>query len=197
MDRFQNTRQPDWDWWGKLWPTPGATLRRLGVASGTTLAEVGCGNGYFALPAARITEPARVYAVDLDESLLDALAAVAEQQAIENVVPVHGDARALRQHLPDAIDVVLLANTFHGIDDQSGFVRQAYDSLRPGGRFVVVNWRDLPRETTSVADEPRGPPADLRMTPDETKQTVSEAAGFTVTEHVELPPYHYALLFER
>ena len=54
MDRFRNTRQPDWDWWGRLWPTPGATLRELGIETGDALAEVGSGNGDFALPAVRM-----------------------------------------------------------------------------------------------------------------------------------------------
>ena len=197
MDRFQNTGQPDWDWWGRLWPTPGETLRRLGVAAGTTVAEIACGNGYFALPAARIVDPDPVYALDIDRSLLDELARLAERQGIENVVPVRGDARELTAHLPDPVDLVLLANTFHGVDDRRDFVRQAFDSLRPDGRFVVVNWQDLPRETTTAAGEPRGPPTDLRLSPDATEDVVLDVADFTRRELVELPPYHYALVFER
>lgn len=197
MDRFQNTRQPDWDWWGKLWPTPGATLRRLGIASGSTVAEVPCGNGYFALPAARITDPGTVYALDLEESLLEELTRLAELHDIENVVPLHGDARELTDHLPEPVDTVLIANTLHGVGDTDAFVRQAFESLHSGGRLVVVNWDDRPRETTTVAEEPRGPPTDLRMAPDETEAAVLNAADFSPTGHVELPPYHYALLFER
>jgi SAM-dependent methyltransferase len=197
MERFQNTAQPDWDWWGRLWPTPGATLRRLGVAPGDSLAEVPCGNGYFALPAARITDPAPVYALDIDETLLDELDRLAEMHGVENVVPIHGDARSLSDLLPGPVDAVLVANTFHGVDDAEGFVREAFESLRPGGRFVVVNWHDLPQETTTVAGEPRGPPTDLRLSADETASVVREAAAFELVERVELPPYHYALVFER
>ena len=159
MDRFQNTRQPDWDWWGRLWPTPGATLRRLGVAPGATVVEIGCGNGYFTLPAARITDPAPVYALDLDESLLAELEGLADAQGIENV------------------DTVLVANTFHGIDETDTFVSQVSDSLRSGGRFVVVNWVDRPSAETPVAGEPRGPPTDLRMSPDRTAAVVTDALG--------------------
>lgn len=197
MARFQNTAQPDWDWWGRLWPTPGATLRRLGVTSGSSLAEVPCGNGYFALPAARITDPAPVYALDLDEGLLDELSRLAEQQGIENVVPIRGDARNLTQHLPDPVDTVLVANTLHGVAEKAAFVQEAYDALRDDGQLVVVNWHDQPRETTTVMGEPRGPTTELRMPPDETETVVLDAAEFTLVEHVELPPYHYALRFER
>ncbi|ODR80544.1 SAM-dependent methyltransferase [Haladaptatus sp. W1] len=197
MDRFQNTAQPDWDWWGKLWPAPGETLRQLGITSDHTLAEVPSGNGYFALPAARITDPNPIYALDLDESALDELTHLAEQQSIENIVTLHGDARDMTHHLPEPVDVVFHANSFHGVVDTTEFIQQVSDSLRSGGWLIVVNWHDLPRETTTVAGEPRGPPTDLRMTPDKTEMAVLDAADFTLDTHIELPPYHYALRFER
>lgn len=197
MERFQNTKQPDWDWWGKLWPAPGETLRAFGLEPGDTLAEIGSGNGYFALPAARITAPATVYALDIDQSLLEELSRLADQQAIENISTIAGDARTVSEQLPEPVDVVLIANTFHGIDETAAFVQQAFESLRPEGRFVVVNWKDSPRETTHIAGEPRGPPTELRMAPEETEQKVLDAAAFTLEETIELPPFHYALVFER
>jgi ubiquinone/menaquinone biosynthesis C-methylase UbiE len=197
MDRFENTGQPDWDWWSKLWPTPGATLRKLGLEPDGSVAEVGCGSGYFALPAARIVEPEPVYAIDLDQALLDDLDALADQQDIENVVPVHGDARKLTRLLPEPVTTLVVANTFHGVDDQSGLVEQAYRMIEPGGSLVVVNWHERPREATTVGNEPRGPPTELRMTPTETEAAVVPVTGFELDRRVELPPYHYALVFDR
>ena len=197
MGRFQNTRQPDWDWWGKLWPTPGETLRQLGLSTEDTLVEIGSGNGYFALPAARIVCPASVYALDLDAGLLEELEHLADRQEIENVVPIHGDARSLTDHVPDPVDVGLIANTFHGIENPARFVEEVVTVLTEDGRVIVVNWRDLPRKTTTVAGEPRGPPTDLRLSPDETREIVEEAADVTLAQRIEIPPYHYALTFER
>lgn len=197
MKRFQNTGQPDWDWWGKLWPTPGATLRTLGIFAGESVAEVGSGSGYFALPAARIVEPAPVYALDLDDELLAGLEQHADQQHIENVVPLHGDARDLAAVLPTRVDTVLIANTFHGVDDQQGIIEQAAEALEPGGRLTIINWHDTPRETTTVGAEPRGPPTALRMTPDQTRDSVLSVSAFEPVREIDLPPYHYALVFER
>jgi len=197
MDRFQNTGQPDWDWWGRLWPAPGETLREVGVEPGDTLAEIGSGNGYFALPAARITAPATVYAVDIDSSLLAELSHLADLQSVENIETIDCDARTLSERLPEPVDTVMVANIFHGIDDPTSFVREAFDSLRPDGRLVIFNWYDTPRETTRIDGEPRGPPTELRMTPEETQQCVLDAADVTLERTIELPPYHYAMVFER
>ncbi|MFC7097028.1 class I SAM-dependent methyltransferase [Halobaculum marinum] len=197
MERFQNTGQPDWDWWGRLWPTPGATLRDLGVTSGDALVEIGSGNGYFALPAARVVDPAPVYALDLDEALLAELSTLAEMAGIDNVDPVHGDARDLADHVPADVDVCLLANAFHGVGEPAPFVEAVADVLAPDGQFVVVNWDTRPREETTVAGEPRGPPTDLRLSPAETERRVTAASDFRQVRHVDLPPYHYAMVFER
>jgi len=166
MERFQNTRQPDWGWWSRLWPTPGETLRCLGVSSGTTLVEVGAGDGYLALPAARVVEPATVYALDLDESLLDELQRVADQQEIGNVEPIHGDARELSRHLPEPVGVVLLANALHGVEetdahgtiplaatyvvDESGTTRYAQVADNPADRTYANFVRAIIRDDYEI-----------------------------------------------
>ena len=184
--RFTNTRQPDWDWWGRLWPTPGETLRDLGLSPGDSVAEIGCGNGYFALPAARIAAPAPVYAVDIDEGLLAELDRLAERHEVDTLHAVHGDARSLPDHLPEPVDAGLIANTFHGVDDPEAFVAGVVDALASGGRFV---------EETTVAGEPRGPPTDLRLSPAETTELVEGASDLREVKRVDVPPYHYGIVF--
>ncbi|QAU11845.1 class I SAM-dependent methyltransferase [Halorubrum sp. BOL3-1] len=198
MECFRNTGQPDWDWWGRMWPTPGATLRDLGVEPGDRVAEIGSGNGYFALPAARIAGSEPVYAVDVDADLLSELDALADAQEVDNLRTVEGDARDLPDLLPDPVDVALLLNTFHGIPDPEAVVTGIAETIDDGGRFVVVNWRDRPREETASGGEPRGPPTDLRLSPAATCEAI-EAAGTDLTSvrEVDLPPFHYALVVER
>lgn len=195
MSRFQNTRQPDWDWWEELWSKPRETLRTLGLSSGQSVADIGSGNGYFTLPTAELVESAPVYAIDVDEDLLAELSATAQAQGRANIKCIHGDARDLTDVLPEPVDAVMVANTFHGVENKVEFTKQVYQSLLPEGRFVIINWRDLPKEETTIAGEARGPPEELRMPIAETHRILTET--FKEIEKVDLPPYHYALIGKR
>lgn len=197
MDRFENTRQPDWDWWGRLWPTPGDTLRRLGLRSGQSVVELGSGNGYFTLPAARITDPGTVYAIDVDEPLLAELDDLAAQHGIDNVETIHGDARMLPNYIPRPVDRVLLFNMLHGVSDTDRVLGYSHDVLDDDGELVVVNWHAHPPADTPIDGDPRGPPAEKRLTPDDTERLVTTAADFTLDRHIDLPPHHYGLIFTR
>ncbi|MFB6283029.1 MAG: class I SAM-dependent methyltransferase [Halobacteria archaeon] len=197
MTSFRNTGQPDWGWWGRLWPTPGECLRSLGVSSGDTVIDLCCGDGYFTFLAARTVEPAKVYAVDIDGCLLDRLDRIATEQGIENIETTECDARTVGRHIEGKADAVLIANTLHGVEDPVRFVGQMSGLLNSGGHLIVINWRNLPMKSTSVEGEPRGPPTELRLSMDETESIVAEKDGFDLKERVDLPPYHYGLVFER
>ena len=193
MDRFRNTTQPDRDWWTALWPDPEGTLREVGIDAGT-LADVACGDGHFTLPAANLTE--YVYAVDLDAELLDRLEGRLEKRDVGDIETIEGDACEPPSLLPERVNTVLLANTFHGVDGRTAFTTSVHDVLKTDGHFVVVNWQDRPPEETTAPGGPRGPPAGLRMTPVETVEA-AEPAGFGAVETAELDPYHYGVVFRR
>jgi len=105
------------------------------------------------------------------------------------------DAMALTLHLTEPVDYVLMANTFHGVPDQTGLARGVRAVLRPHGVFAVVNWYPAEREDTPVLGRPRGPEAGMRMPPQAVAEVV-EPAGFRLLRVVDLPPYHYGALFE-
>lgn len=196
MDRFQNTRQPDWDWWGELWSEPKRILTKLNISANQSVADVGSGTGYFTLPLVELADPAPVYAVDIDSNLLEELGEKAEKTGLSNIIYINGDARELASLLPEPVDVVLIANTFHGVEQPAVFAEQVYQSLTVDGRLVILNWHDRPKEETPIAGAPRGPPQELRLTPEETQERIS-SVPLTTTSIVELPSHHYAVIYER
>ncbi len=192
-DIFPATVMPDRDWWAALWPDPEGTLRALGITPEMTVLDLCCGDGWFTAPLARLTG-GKVYALDLDPAMLAAARAEVETAGATVLGWLEGDARDLHKLLEKKVDYVLIANTFHGVPDQTGLARVVAAILNPGGRFAVVNWHAQPREETPVLGQKRGPRTEMRMTPEQTCAVV-EPGGFVLDEVVELPPYHYGAVF--
>ena len=191
---FPATGMPDRNWWHALWPDPDGVVRALRIEPGMTVVDLGCGYGYFTAAIGRRVGPGRVIGFDLDSEMLEQAQAACE--GVANCDWLLGDAMELSHLLGAPADYVLIANTFHGVPDKTALAREVAMALKPGGRFAVVNWHSLPREETTVLDQPRGPSTELRMSPEQTR-AVAEPAGFTLETLIELPPYHYGAIFVR
>ena len=65
---------------------PDALLRRLGLARGDTVADIGCGPGFFTLPAADIVgDEGVVLAADIQGEMLSAIRSRAAEHGLTNV----------------------------------------------------------------------------------------------------------------
>ena len=190
---FPATAMPDRDWWQALWPDPGETLRKIGAQPGTRAVDLCCGDGYFTVPLARLVAPGEVIAVDLSAEMLRQARDEVAEQGIGNVVFHESDARDLSRLVAGTVDLVVIANTFHGVPDKAGLATAVRQVLKPRGRFVVINWLALPREETVVLGKPRGPRTEMRMTPESVQESV-QSAGFEKLEIVDLPPFHYGII---
>jgi SAM-dependent methyltransferase len=191
---FPATVMPDQDWWQALWPDPDAVIQALGIKTGMAVVDLCCGDGYFTAAIARRIGSGRVVGFDLDPVMLEQ--AEAACRGLTNCAWVTGDARELSRLIEDRVDYVLIANTFHGVPEQTAFVREVAAVLKPEGRFAIVNWHPRPREETPVLGQPRGPRTELRMSPEQVRAVV-EPAGFRLDQLVELPPYHYGTIFKK
>ncbi|WP_084004938.1 class I SAM-dependent methyltransferase [Magnetovibrio blakemorei] len=196
---FPATMMPDSDWWKALWPDPEGVLRRLGIDFGVSVLDLCCGDGHFTVPLAHIVGGmGRVMAVDLDAALLEKAKNRAARAGVLNgtIRWIECDACSLHNVLPSQPDYVLIANTFHGCPDKQQLAREVFNALKPGGQLAIVNWHSRPKEDTTVLGQPRGPNTALRMTPDAVMDEVLPV-GFRLHGVVELPPYHYGIVFDK
>jgi SAM-dependent methyltransferase len=191
---FEGTEMPNAGWWEALWPEPAKVLAAVGMTRDMTVIDLCSGDGWFTLQIAKIVR--RVVAIDIDGKLLDLARLRLAENGIVNCDYVAGDAYDLAKLITDPFDFVFLANAFHGVPDRPRLARAVQATLRPGGRFAIVNWHQRPREETTILGEPRGPKTELRLSPDQTIAAV-ESAGLKLDRLVELPPYHYGVVFER
>lgn len=192
---FEATAMPDRDWWQALWPDPKRVLTDIGIRRGMHVVDLCCGDGYFTAPLAQLLGDGTVVAVELSADMMAAARIEVERATVGNVTFVRGDAMKLAELVPDPVDLVLIANTFHGAPDHTGLARAARAALRADGAFVVINWWPRPREETAVLGKPRGPRFDLRFSPEQVAAWV-EPAGFRLREVKEVGPYHYGAIFD-
>ena len=163
---------------------PDAILSALDLSPGLRLADVGCGPGFFTLPAAeRVGGDGQVYAFDVQHEMIARVAERAATAGLDNVQAMLSKEAELP--IPDeAVDVALLANVLHESPDRVKFLAEIGRTLRPGGVLGVVDWRK--------EEMPMGPPLADRLSTDQV-ETDLRAAGFEVEGPFTAGPRHYGI----
>ena len=121
------------------WQRPDDVVRVLAIEPGTRVADLGAGEGYFiARLAAAVGPEGRVYAVEVEDEALAALERFVAEQGLANVDVVRGT--YADPGLPDgAVDLVLLVNTYHHIEDRESYFAGLRGDLAPAGRVAVID----------------------------------------------------------
>lgn len=189
---YKGTSMPDQGWWSAMFADPEGILRSLRIRPDMTVLDLCCGDGYFTAPLARMVT-GRVYALDLDAALIDRAKAEIDRQGLSISEWIVGDARRADVLLPERVAYVLMANTFHGVEDRAALVDTIARCLQEGGRVGLLNWQPRPREETIVMGQPRGPATELRMSSADAAASL-ERGGFTIERIVDVPPYHYGVV---
>jgi SAM-dependent methyltransferase len=191
---FPATTMPDADWWQALWPDPAKVLAEMGVEPGMVAVDLCCGDGLFTVQLARIAK--RVYAIDIDPVMLGRARARVAVASAANCELVVANAMTVNAVVPEPVDYVFLANTFHGVPDQLGLACAVAAILKLKGQFGIINWHCRPYEETVVLGQPRGPKTEMRIAPNNVAAIVKQA-GLLLNRIVDLPPYHYGAVFQR
>jgi len=135
----------------KVQPASGI-IERASPTLDEVCAELGCGNGYIAIP---FSIRCRVLlAVDAQREMIDDLLHSAGEFERLKIVPVIAD----MSHLPfsgASLDRVLLINAFHEVEDRHALAAEVERVLRPGGKLTLV---DFQKKATSF-----GPPVEERI----------------------------------
>ena len=144
----------------KLWLPVKPVLHQMELNPGMTVADIGAGTGYFALPMASELGPTgRVAAVDVSPEMLSILNEKILAAEIQNIECVRGAAEATGL-APGGFDRVLLANIWHEVDDRPATLAEAARLLRSDGRIAILDWSpEVPSPDVPVP----GPPMEHRI----------------------------------
>jgi ubiquinone/menaquinone biosynthesis C-methylase UbiE len=127
-------------------------ISRANIQTGDVVADLGCGNGYFAIP---LTERAhRVLALDVSHEMLHDLLDRANERQREKLRPIQCELPELPLR-SSGVDHILIVNVLHEIGDKEDMAKEISRALRKGGRVSVV---DFQKRSTK-----RGPPLEERI----------------------------------
>jgi SAM-dependent methyltransferase len=166
------------------WQKPHEVIQALALKPDAVIADIGSGTGYFSVRFAHMIPGGRVYGVDTEPDMVKYLAERAKREGLKNLIAVAGAPSDPR--LPEKVDLVVMVDVIHHIDNRDNYFRRLHDSLKPGGRIAIIDFR---------MDSPEGPPRSARITPDRVKAELN-AAGYTLVRDHAFLPKQYFLIFQ-
>ena len=154
---------------------------------GNLVADLGAGSGLFVVPlSSAVGAMGKVLAVEIDRNFFPHILRKAKAAGVTNVQTIAGDATDPK--LPEPVDIALLHDVLHHIDNPAAYFKILSKYLKPTGRIVVVDY---------LANQ--GPHRD-----DPSLQVGKEAAakllaaiGFTPVDEVALFPDKYFVIYRR
>jgi len=187
--KYRESGMPDEQMWDTFF-NPMQTLYQLDINENIkTLIDIGCGYGTFLIPAAKLVKN-KVIGIDIENEMIEVCRRKFQEQGIKNIDLLYGDI-STEQTIKDLdkykgeIDYICLFNILH-CEQPLNLLNAAYRILNNNGKTGVVHWK--------YENTPRGPTMEIRPTP-EIINGWALKAGFVLEKYVELPPYHYGLVF--
>ncbi len=116
----------------------------VGPPPGSVVADVGSGSGFLSmLFAERVGPKGKVFAVDINPTMLDSVAADAKQRGLDNLETVVCTEKSVELK-PASVDLVFVCDTYHHFEYPRNTLASIHRALRPGGQLVVIDFHRIP-----------------------------------------------------
>ncbi len=169
----------------RRWQNPEDILLSIGLRSGQTFLDIGCGYGFFALPAARrVGKAGHVYGLDINADAIARVKEAARREGLSNVEAWIGTAEEMTL-CEGCADFVFFGIVLHDFDDVGKVLANAKTMLKHSRRLVDLDWAKKPMLV--------GPPLYIRLSEEEATKRI-EAAGFTIEATRNAGPYSYLII---
>jgi ubiquinone/menaquinone biosynthesis C-methylase UbiE len=169
------------------WQKPGEVVKALELKAGDVVADIGAGTGYFTrLFAVAVSPTGKALGLDIEPSMVKYMNDDAKKLDLKNY-----EARVVKTDDPElparSVDVVFLCNTYHHIENRVEYFENVSESLKTGGRVVVV---DFYKNTDF------GPPRDHKLAKEVVLEEMKKA-GYHLKKELKILPQQYYLEFGR
>lgn len=168
-----------------VWQKPDAVIAEFGNVESKKIADIGAGTGYFSFRMA--AKGATVLAIDIDSNFLEHIAKASLDMG--SALPGKIITRISKPDSPslneNEVDGVLIVNTASFLPDREAYFREAYQSIKPGGKMVIVDFK--------AERSPVTPSEGLLISSAKLGAELTRAGFRNVQVKSELLPYQYII----
>ena len=164
---------------------PARILEKLELSGEMVFSDLGCGTGFFSIPAARRVK--KVFALDISQEMLDILRDKIKKEKITNIEVILSGESSIPLS-GRSMDILFMANVFHELEDRFTLLKEVKRVLKMNGRLIIIDWKKMEMDF--------GPPLQERLDEKEVIDTCFRN-GFTCIERLNIGPYNYMLIFGR
>jgi len=159
-----------------------AVLSKLDLKPGMVVADIGAGSGLYSRPLAKAVAPAgKVYAVDIQQDLLDHINQRSKEENIGNILTVLGEYDDPK--LPARnVDLAFINDVLHHIQHRAVYLKALGTYVKPGGRIAIIEM-DKNDPKTPHRNQP-----ELLVAREEILQWMSDAGFKLVQDYPDLFP---------
>lgn len=162
-------------------------LRNMQIQPGDTIADIGAGSGYHVLKMAPMAEKGLVYAVDIQEEMLEAIRSKQDKNGIPNIRLVRGSEKSV--NLPEeAVDKILMVDVYHEFSFPKELMESVKKALRPEGELFLIEYR---------GEDPSVPIKRLHKMTEAQAVKELKAAGFILKENITNLPRQHCMVFRK
>jgi len=109
------------------------------IKKGDTIVDLGCGGGVFSVAAAKLTgESGKVYAVDLQQKMLDITKKLARKNGLEDNINCHLCNATSLDLEEELADLVIAFHMVHETGNPSALVKEIGKITKKDGLFLVM-----------------------------------------------------------
>ncbi|MBM7557390.1 class I SAM-dependent methyltransferase [Halanaerobacter jeridensis] len=166
---------------------PEKILEKFNLQTNDTVADVGCGVGYFTIPMAQISDE-KVYAFDLSQEMLDEVAVKREEHELHHIKLINTTQE--EDYIPDKkIDFMLMSNLIHEVEDKEEFLSNYLRGVKNGGRIAII---DFKKEKIK-----QGPPLSEKVSKAELYKLLEDKLALKLELVADLNEYQYAIVAKK
>ena len=160
--------------------------------SGMIVADIGAGSGVFSRPLAEAVAPSgKVYAVDIEQGLLDHINERDQEENISNVQTVLGEFDDPKLPARD-VEFAFINDVLHHIEHRAAYLKALSTYIKPTGRIAIIEM-DKNDPDTPHRDRP-----EMLLDRDEVVQWMSDTWFKLIEEHSDMfPGKKWFLVFGR